>query len=114
MKSLKEYSDEIFKFLKEAAPQPTPPQPTPPQPAPSQPTPPSPQPPSNPNLPPVPPAVPTVDWATLSKEIEGFQKTLSRMGFASINDFRQSMQIGTPPIPQPTPPTPPQPAPPTP
>lgn len=103
MKSLKEYSDEIFKFLKEAAPQPAPPTPQPPQPAP---------PPSNPNLPPVPPAqptppaAPTVDWTTLSKEIEGFQKTLSRMGFASINDFRQSMQIGTPPTPQPLPPTP--------
>lgn len=103
MKSLKEYSDEIFKFLKEAAPQPTPPQPAPP--------------PSNPNLPPVPPAppaVPTVDWTILSKEIEGFQKTLSRMGFASINDFRQSMQIGTPPTPQPTPPQPAPPTPPTP
>lgn len=97
MKSLKEYSDEIFKFLKEAAPQPAPMQPAPPAPQPA-------PPPSNPNLPPVPPAVPSVDWITLSKEIEVFQKTLSRMGFASINDFRQSMQIGTPPIP--TPPTP--------
>ena len=81
MKSLKEYSDEIFNFLKEAAPQ---------QPA-------------------TPPAVPATDWAALSKEIETFKKTLSRVGFASINDFRQSMQLGSP-LPQP-PPAPSQPTP---
>ena len=85
MKNLKEYSDEIFEFLKEAAP--------------SAPIPPTPPAPATPNLPPIPPSVPSVDWAELSKEIQTFQKTLNRMGYASIDDFRQSVQINLPPTP---------------